>query len=124
MDRRLSDAAPRLMLPEGVKFWIWPCYRIEYMGRATNLPDMPGSILSVLLSRPGKRWTTEELIKSIYPDDEDGGPASNTVAVGVTVLRSRLRNRGIDPIIISHGRASGYTLIGFELYNNGRPWWA
>lgn len=112
------------MLPDGVRFWIWPCYRIEYMGRATNLPDMPGCILSVLMSRPGKRWLTEEIIQHVYPDDENGGPASNTIAVQVSILRTKLRHRGINPIITSHGSDSGYTFKGFEMYDNGRPWWA
>jgi hypothetical protein len=67
-----------------------------------------------LLMQPGRRWTTWDLARALYEDDEDGGPlaANLCVLALLTKLRHKLRRAGIA--LDMADRTAGHRLVGLR----------
>ena len=85
-------------LPEGLKFYIWPNYRVEFLGAKVRITPTQAEILMLLLSKPGKLFSTNEITEAVYGHREDGGPdnGGNTIRKTILDLTIRLRDGGID----------------------------
>jgi DNA-binding response OmpR family regulator len=67
--------------------------------RAHHVRDTaPCRLLSLLASRPGRRFTLAEILDEVWGDDPSGGPLSASNGIGIRVYR--LRKTGLN--IVSH----------------------
>jgi two-component system, OmpR family, catabolic regulation response regulator CreB len=82
--------------------------RVKYYGRALDLSRYEYGILAVLIARPGRVFTRDELLNRVWDGDHDS--YDRTVDAHVKTLRAKLRavKPDIDPIVTHRG--TGYAL--------------
>lgn len=111
---RQANGSP---LPVGVKFQIWPRYVLSVDGIEVRLSRYRAEILLLLMSRPGRLFTTREIAQAIYWDRDDGGAWSSFSVIPTQVcgvLRA-CRDAGIDLRLKRPGAAHGYAFVGVGL---------
>jgi DNA-binding winged helix-turn-helix (wHTH) protein len=65
-----------------------------------------------LASQPGRIFTEEEIIKSVWPEENaDSPPTSKDVKQQIFFLRQKLGDNGESPIFIGTERGQGYRLL-------------
>jgi two-component system, OmpR family, catabolic regulation response regulator CreB len=82
--------------------------RVKYYGRALDLSRYEYGILAVLIARPGRVFTRDELLDRVWDGDHDS--YDRTVDAHVKTLRAKLRavKPDVDPIVTHRG--TGYAL--------------
>lgn len=83
-------------------------HRIRYHGQALELSRYEYGILRLLLKKPGRVYTREELLAQVWDDASDS--FDRTVDAHIKTLRAKLRavKPGVDPIRTLRG--TGYAL--------------
>jgi two-component system catabolic regulation response regulator CreB len=82
--------------------------RIRYFGRALDLSRYEYGILVVLIGRPGRVFTRDELLDKVWDGDHDS--YDRTVDAHVKTLRAKLRAVAADVEAIVTHRGTGYAL--------------
>ena len=82
--------------------------RIRYYGTALDLSRYEYGILAVLLARPGRVYTRDELLATVWDDDADS--YDRTVDAHVKTLRAKLRAVAPEVEAIVTHRGTGYAL--------------
>lgn len=82
--------------------------RIRYFGRALELSRYEYGILVVLIGRPGRVFTRDELLDKVWDGDHDS--YDRTVDAHVKTLRAKLRAVAADVEAIVTHRGTGYAL--------------
>ena len=82
--------------------------RIRYFGRTLELSRYEYGILVVLIGRPGRVFTRDELLDKVWDGDHDS--YDRTVDAHVKTLRAKLRAVAADIEAIVTHRGTGYAL--------------
>lgn len=80
---------------------------VERAGAALDLSPLEYNLLVALLRRPGRVFTRDELLDSVWGDDSDAGPGA--VERYVSYLRSKV-DEGFERRLIHTVRGVGYTI--------------
>ena len=99
------EAAPSVMVFEDLK--INEEYRIDFVkDREVNLTSREFEVLELLASAPGKVYSREELLKTIWGEDYPGDV--RTVDVHVRRLREKLERNPSEPRYVRTKWGTGY----------------
>jgi two-component system catabolic regulation response regulator CreB len=82
--------------------------RVRFYGRALDLSRYEYGILVVLIARPGRVFTRDELLERVWDGDHDS--YDRTVDAHVKTLRAKLRAVAADVEAIVTHRGTGYAL--------------
>lgn len=82
--------------------------QIRYYGRALELSRYEYGILRLLVLKPGRVYTREELLAKVWDDDSDS--YDRTVDAHIKQLRAKLKAVAPRPEAIRTSRGSGYAL--------------
>ncbi|RYX95401.1 MAG: two-component system response regulator CreB [Comamonadaceae bacterium] len=108
--RSVRSAVPAAPLPAPVAVFALDEERrqIRYYGRLLDLSRYEYGMLRILVQRPGRVYTRDELLRLVWDDSSDS--FDRTVDAHVKTLRAKLRAvaPGLDPIRTSRG--AGYAL--------------
>jgi DNA-binding response OmpR family regulator len=83
------------------------CMRVTRAGRAIALTARELALLELLMSAPGRLFSRERILASVWGTNED--PLTNIVDVYIRRLRSKL-DEGFEPALIHTQRGLGYRL--------------
>ena len=81
---------------------------VQVDGRLVELTPKEFSLLRYLMLHPGAALSTEQLLDHVW--DEHADPFTNTVRVTVSNLRRKLRDAGMDGVIVTV-TGFGYRLV-------------
>ena len=81
---------------------------IRYHGRALDLSRYEYGVLRLLVLRPGKVFTRDELLLKVWGDDN--ASFDRTVDAHIKTLRAKLKGRGARLRAHPHLRGTGYAL--------------
>ena len=87
--------------------WTWPRHKVRRAGRAIQLGPTEFRLLRHLLEQPGRVFTRERLLDSVWGQDKD--IELRTVDVHIRRLRQAI-NAGGRPELIRTVRSAGYAL--------------
>lgn len=119
----MPESSETLVCGESVSCeWAHDCYVFTAEGRQVELPNLPGTILSILMDRPDIRHRTPDLIEQVYGDPDDCGllDPRNNLKVNICIMRRLLREGGID-IDLRSGARQGYQFRGVTLIDSNHP---
>jgi two-component system catabolic regulation response regulator CreB len=108
--RRMTPAAvPPAPQTSGAPFVIDAERRqVRYFGQALDLTRTEYELLTLLVRRPGRVWSREQLLENVWTDP--GASTDRSVDSHVKALRAKLRTvRGDVDAIVTH-RGQGYSL--------------
>lgn len=83
-------------------------HQITYFGAALDLPRYEYRLLEVLLERPGRVFTRDQLMELVW--EEPDASLDRTVDTHIKTLRARLREVNADMDPIQTHRGVGYSL--------------
>jgi hypothetical protein len=108
-------------LPEGVKFYVYPRYLLVVEGIEVKLTPMQARIVLFLMSHPGRRFHSNEIMNTIFEDREDGGGSHKSyVPSMIGGILNRCRKVGIELCLKMPGAFLGYAFMGVSLTDRGR----
>lgn len=106
--RRAGRGGDRAPLPDAVFSLDEERRRITYFGKPLDLSRYEYRLLAVLLKRPGRVYSREQLLELVW--DEPEASLDRTVDAHVKNLRAKLRDVRPDVDPIATHRGTGYSL--------------